>query len=132
MLKISKHFTMAEFERTSTALPNNVGVREAINIAYGVHTILEPLRQAIGIPITITSGYRSKAVNDKVGGVKNSQHLTGNAADITFNLEYKAKVIDFIRTITEFDQLLEGKNFLHVSWTLDRPPRKQFIPNYYK
>ncbi len=48
-----------------------------------VDHILDPIREAWGKPIKINSGYRSKALNSKVGGSKTSDHMLGRAADIT-------------------------------------------------
>ncbi len=76
---------------------------------------LEDLRTAIGLPIKITSGYRSKDYNTRVGGAKDSQHLYGKAADIMVDglnsrqLQAVAKKVGFAYT-----QVYSNKPHLHV------------------
>jgi len=78
-LRLSKNFTIEEFDcRDGTPVPPEL----ILNIRLLVATILQPLRDALGEPVCILSGYRSEAHNKAVGGVKNSQHLFGKAADI--------------------------------------------------
>ncbi len=74
---------------------------------------LQQLREKYGKSITITSGYRSKEYNDKVGGVKNSQHVLGKAADIT------AKDLDTLYSLCLelFSAIGDGREkgkFIHV------------------
>lgn len=82
-----KYFTFSEFEHSDTAYRHAIdnSIPEAVrkNIAALVDTVLDPLRQAWGQPITVTSGYRCPAVNKAVGGVPTSMHLSGHAADIS-------------------------------------------------
>lgn len=59
--------------------------------------LLDAIRERIGKPITINSGYRCPAHNEEVGGVSNSQHVEGTAADITYDdidVEYLAEVAE--------------------------------------
>lgn len=87
--------------------------------------VLEPLREHLGQPVVITSGFRSKRLNETVGGVKNSQHLRGEAADLMVEGEKQAR--DWIRWMMdflEFDQLIlekKGKKvWVHVSLKRNR------------
>ena len=117
---------------TKQPLPNAPCTMVIINLCWGVHQILQPLRNYLGVPITITSGYRSAEVNKAVGGVPSSQHLTGCAADCVVPSAVFSKAIDYITRNLPFDQLLIGKSFFHVSWTPFGIPRRQRIDNYYK
>ena len=64
-------------------LDNTPGERERLALLALVEKVLDPLREALGEPIRITSGYRSPELNRLVGGVPTSQHLKGEAADCT-------------------------------------------------
>lgn len=82
-----KHFNFAEFLASDTARRENIKLtlneETRKNIALLVDNILDPAREQLGSPITITSGYRNEALNKAVGGAKGSHHLYGQAADIT-------------------------------------------------
>lgn len=75
-------FTWAELSRTSTGLANDPDAAARINLTILVQVILDPLRAHLGRPVRITSGYRSAAVNARIGGSKTSAHMSGEAADI--------------------------------------------------
>ena len=77
----STNFSLAELTTTSTGLSNVPSSSARANLEKLANQILEPLRERFG-PIIISSGYRSPAVNAAVGGVSNSDHLTGTAADL--------------------------------------------------
>ena len=131
MCKITSNFTLAEMIFTRQPLPNSPSRSVVINLWWGCHKILQPLRDHIGMPITITSGYRSSDVNKAVGGVSSSQHLDGCAADCVVPSAVFTKAIDYITRYLPFDQLLIGKSFFHVSWNPFGIPRRQRIDNYY-
>jgi len=79
----SAHFSLEELTTTNTGLPNVPTASARANLDKLANQVLEPLRERFG-PILITSAYRSPAVNahPSVGGVSNSDHLTGTAADL--------------------------------------------------
>lgn len=78
MAKITKNFSLEEFKcKDGSDIPNDV-IPNIIELANN----LQVLRDAIGKPITINSGYRSPKYNAKIGGVKNSQHVKGKASDL--------------------------------------------------
>lgn len=135
MTRISKHFTLEEFEATAVKANNSAPLGAVVNICHGVYNILEPLRLYLHAPVHISSGYRSTEVNAAVGGVSNSQHLSGCAADITCNGEHNfALMVDFLSNHAEVDQLLTGRGWLHVSWLpagSDGYPRHDVRLNYY-
>jgi hypothetical protein len=86
--------------------------------------VLEPLRVAMGEPIKIGSGFRCEALNKAVGGVYNSQHLKGQAADLCIDGDIKKgrKWFEYIKNHLPFDQLIWEKNhktgscWVHVSF----------------
>ena len=103
-----------------------------VNMTYGCLTLLEPARQQVG-PIIINSGYRNEVVNRKVGGVKTSQHLTGQAADIRprDSAQFQ-RLVEFLKANQGTDQLLTGNCWLHISWTPFTPPRHLIRIGYYQ
>ena len=119
-----KHFTVAEFVRSEKAdkraIDNRLPKELLPNVQALVDNVLDPLREAYGKPITVTSGYRCPALNKAVGGSATSQHISGQAADITTGSRKENKRLFYL--IQElglpFDQLIDEKNFswLHVSY----------------
>lgn len=86
-LPLTPHFQLGEFVATSTGLPNFPGPEHLCSLRALCSAVLEPWRDRIGGPITITSGYRSPAVNDELrrrgrSASSTSQHLLGEAADV--------------------------------------------------
>lgn len=129
-MKITANFTLEELCHTSCGLDNTPSTKQIINLCFGANNILQPLRNYLGKPITINSGYRSIEVNKSVGGVSNSQHITGCAADIRISPQDMVKVMEWLKKCKFCDQVLQGKSFIHVSWTISNP-RRQVIYNYY-
>lgn len=117
------YFTLQELCYSTTAQANginntpNATQRNAL-IAL-VDTVLDPLRRAWGKPILVNSGYRCPALNKAVGGVASSQHLRGEAADITTGSpETNKQLYDLaIALRLPFDQLIgeRGYTWLHIS-----------------
>jgi hypothetical protein len=77
-----RFFSWAELTRTSTGLPNEPGPKERTNLTVLVQCVLDPLREHLGKPVRVTSGYRSPEVNSRIGGSKTSAHMTGEAVDV--------------------------------------------------
>jgi uncharacterized protein YcbK (DUF882 family) len=126
-MKISDNFTLEEFIQSPTAKANNIdntpSEQVKNNIIKLVNNILQPIRNEWGKPIKVNSGYRCKALNDKVKGSKTSQHLTGDAADITVGSPQENKklfhlIVDMCQQnkIT-YGQLIDEFSFrwLHIS-----------------
>ena len=131
-VRLSPHFKLSEFLRLGK-YPENIPTMQAVaNLAYGCIMLLEPARLIVG-PIIINSGFRCEAVNRKVGGVRNSQHLVGQAADIRPQdpAQFQS-LVNFLKSWEYTDQLLTGSTWLHVSWSPFRPPRHQIRIGYYK
>jgi len=120
MMRLSKNFTLEELCVTSSGLKN-----EPTNVEIGalralVANVLQPLREDIGEPIKINSGFRSSAVNKAVGGAAPSQHVKGEAADI--ECSNNAYLFNLIRKNLVFDQLIwehgddKQPAWVHVSY----------------
>ena len=120
----TEHFTMSEMLRSDTAIKkkiwNGANREQEQNLQALMSVILEPLRQRYGKPITVSSGFRNEAVNKAVGGVKNSQHMKGEAADI--DTGSKAENRKLMKMIVElglpYDQLINESDYswVHVSY----------------
>ena len=81
-----KYFTITELTSSATALREGIDNRPSKCAYHLLHVLvdqlLDPIREAWGEPIVVSSGYRCKQLNALVGGVKNSHHILGCAADI--------------------------------------------------
>jgi len=123
-----KYFTIKELSTTSTGLPNEPTEEAVVNLTNLVDKILDPLRELYGKPIYVNSGYRSPEVNIKVAGAKNSQHLKGEAADISVrSKEGNKKLFQMIANGFEFDQLIDEKDYSWIHVSLKRTNRKQIL-----
>ena len=130
--RLSPHFKLGEFLNLKKYPENVPSMQVVVNLTYGCHLLLEPARQIVG-PIIINSGFRNEAVNRRVGGVKNSQHLIGQAADIRPQDPAQfQRLVDFLKTNALTDQLLTGSSWLHLSWNSFAPPRHYIRLGYYK
>ena len=133
-ISLSPHFSLSEFTKSSTAMKHgikNTPPQEAVDNlkALCVHT-LEPLREALGLPIIITSGYRTKQLNHLlVNHSVKSQHMNGQAADfyVGWNGQKNEEpsrrellIRAFRQIITDdaiaFDQCIIYPSFIHVSY----------------
>lgn len=135
----SDFFKLEEFTRSTTAkrlkidnTPNDEVIR---NIQYGVQMILDPLRRILQTPIIITSGYRCATLNKAVGGVSNSWHTKGNAADLRIKDGEEAEVIfQALKTLPSVDTVLFEHSatsiWMHVQWDMTKTPRHHFNFNY--
>lgn len=137
-MKLTEHFTLSEFVRSETATNrhiDNTPTPEVVdNLRALCRNVLEPARVAFGSPIYITSGYRSEALNNAVGGKTTSQHLRGEAADLQVKgLQNLRKLYRMIKDHGVFDQLLYesngAKKWIHVSYK-QSGNRLQAIYNY--
>lgn len=131
---LSEHFTLHELCYSTTAsiygIDNTTIDNDVVdNLRYLAQHILEPLRKTLGESVIITSGYRCKDLNKKVGGAWNSQHINGEAVDIHIKTpEYANKVCNILSKNSYVDQLLyehskSGTSWIHVSTSRTRYPR---------
>lgn len=117
-MQLTPNFSLEELTATSTGLANAPTRRErAALLALAAH-ILQPLRDAVGKPVYITSAFRSAAVNRAVGGVPGSQHRSGQAADIHVDgMTSMALARRIVALGLPFDQLIEEfGQWVHVSY----------------
>ena len=125
---VTMHFTIEEMYASDTAkrlgIDNKPTTQKMINLVYLCAHVLEPLRVAMNEPIKIGSGYRCEKLNKAVGGVYNSQHLKGQAADLCIDGDIKKgkRWFNYIKDHLPFDQLIwehnpkTGSYWVHVSY----------------
>lgn len=124
-MKLSEHFTLAELTATSHKVDNTPTPYITENLRRLCVNVLEPTRVMLNKPIIITSGYRCRVLNNKVGGATNSYHLKGLAADIRIeNDQHANKLLDIFALNAHVDLALyehtkTGK-WVHVQ-TSDKP-----------
>lgn len=135
----SEFFSLNELTASETAARhkiNNSPSAEIIgNLQYGVDMVLDPLRKLYGKPLKINSGYRCSELNKIVGGVPNSWHQYGNAADIHINNVEEAEVIfRWLKMLPSVDTALfehsKTAQWLHVQWDKTRTPRHHYNFNF--
>lgn len=135
----SEYFTLEELTKSGTAtklgIKNTPNAEEIRNLQYGVNMVLDPLRRLYKKPIIINSGYRCLELNKAVGGVANSWHTKGNAADIHIKDEQEAKTLfSLLKTLPSVDTVLYEHSktsiWLHVQWDMTKNPRHHFNYNY--
>jgi hypothetical protein len=97
--------------------------------------VFQPIRDHFGVPIRISSGYRSAALNKAIGGASSSQHCKGEAIDIDMDgtTVTNKQIFDFIKDNVNFDQLIwefgtdTNPDWVHVSYNSDGAQRKQIL-----
>lgn len=134
MTKITSNFTLEELVATSyKSLQDKPTAQTIINLTCLCCYILQPLRDSIQTPVTVTSGYRSVKLNRYVGGVADSKHLQGLAADLHINSkEHAKKIFDILKKNEHVDVCLfehsKSAQWVHVQFS--RSPRHIFDFNY--
>lgn len=131
---MAKYFTSNELTRSSEAtrrgIDNTPPPQAKANINVLINKCLDPIRELWGKPIYVNSGFRSPVLNSAIGGAKNSQHILGQAADITTGTAAgNKKLFDMIISSgIEFDQLIDEKDYqwIHVSYMAGKN-RKQAL-----
>lgn len=128
MPEFPKDFPLSELVRSDRAtrwgIANTPTLGAKANLAALAHNVLQPLRDAMGGPIKVTSGYRSPLLNRKTPGSSvTSQHSLGEAVDIVSAGGFtNAAMFDFIRKNLPFDQMIweygdkKEPRWVHVSW----------------
>ena len=139
-MNLTMHFTLEEMIRSNYAEKHDINNSPSQiiidNLIMLCVLILEPLRAAINKPIRINSGYRCKELNKAVGGVPESHHLQGLAADINFSSEADLKKMLFsLKDNIHLDLALiersKSSSWLHVQLPLKgRPPRRRITSIY--
>lgn len=121
-----KYFSIKELTKSATAarkgIKNDPSIEESKSLTALIEKVLDPLREAYGKPIIVTSGYRCPKLNAAVGGSASSQHVKGEAADIRSVAdapEENKKLFDLIVKLgLPYDQLINEYNYdwVHVSF----------------
>lgn len=133
-MKLGKHYQLSEFTRSSIAERKGYDVQvdkwTTEQIGRLVATIMQPIRDELGVPIYITSGFRPSWLNRMVNGSTNSAHLFGCAADwvpIGMDLDLAFMRIKNLN-IDVVDQLIIEPGWIHVGQALPgRIARKQYM-----
>ena len=141
-MKLSKHLSLAEVQRSESAKRNgisNTPTPEHIeNLKALAEKIFQPIRDHFKKPIRISSGYRSKELNAKVGGSATSQHSKGQAIDLDNDGTdiTNRQIFDFVKDNLNFDQLVyefgddDNPNWVHISYNRNGQQRGQVLKAY--
>lgn len=128
-MKLSKNLSLAEVTKSTTAKRLNIDntpdewVTE--NLKQVALNVFQPLRDAFGCPIYVSSGYRSADLNSAIGGSRRSQHVEGRALDLDADVYgncTNSQIFNYIRENLEFDQLIwefgdqDNPDWVHVSF----------------
>lgn len=121
-IKNIEYFSYKELITTDTGLKNDPDCWIIIvNLLILTINCLDPIRRLYKKPIKINSAYRSEAVNNAVNGAKKSQHMYGQAADITVGNPVKNKILFdlIVDSDVDFDQIIDENNYqwLHISYS---------------
>ena len=137
-MKLSEHLELSEVIRSESAKRNgisNMPTAEHIeNFKILATKVFEPIREHFGVPIRISSGYRSAELNKCVNGSATSQHSTGEAIDIDQDQTTitNKQVFDYIKDNLAFDQLINEFNYawVHVSYKANGKQRGEVWEAY--
>jgi zinc D-Ala-D-Ala carboxypeptidase len=127
-VNLSPHFSLAELVASQVATRKGIDNAPAAAIVANLTrlaALLEQVRALVGAPITISSGYRSPALNKAVGGAANSAHVLGLAADIrTSKLAPRALALLIRQSDIAFDQLIYEGTWVHIGLSTGAPRRQ--------
>ena len=138
-MQLSKNLVLAEVIRSETAKRkgiSNMPTPEHIeNFKLLAEKVFQPIREHFGVPIHISSGYRSKALNTAIGGSLSSQHCSGEAIDIDMDTTTvkNVEIFNYIKDNLNFDQLIwefgtdSNPDWVHVSYESSGKQRKQIL-----
>jgi len=137
-MQLSKNLSLAEVVRSESAKRrgiNNMPTSEHLeNLKELALNVFQPIRDHFKVPIHISSGYRSRILNNAVNGAAKSQHCSGQAIDIDVDGTSitNKQVFDYIKENLDFDQLIfefgtdKNPDWVHVSYSKDNN-RKQVL-----
>ena len=142
-MKLSENFNLNEFTKSQTATRHNIdntpSMTEILNLTSLCERVLQPVRNNFQKPMIISSGFRCKELNTKIGGSATSQHVIGQAADIEVLGVSNLDLSDWIHHNLNYDQLIlefynekEGPHsgWVHVSF--DKTNNKHEYKEAYK
>lgn len=122
--QLSKHFTLRELTKSDTAKRHQLhniprDVADLANLKALCTNVLEPVRQALNVPLIVTSGFRCGTLNRLVGGAPTSQHLYGEAADF---VPKGMAVENAAFTLAALDDLAFDQLIYEVIERTEKPP----------
>ena len=123
----SKYFALSEFQ-CKCGRPECDAIKEP---QASLVSNLDTLRGLVARPIVITSGIRCQFLNSKAGGVADSNHLTGAAADLNC-ADSLSRYTLLINALKLFDRIGVGKSFVHVDVNSDAEHPSRVIWTYYE
>ena len=138
-MQLSKNLALAEVTRSETAkrkgISNMPTPEHLENFKKLAENVFQPIRDHFGVPIRISSGYRSAALNKAIGGASSSQHCSGEAIDIDMDgtTVTNAQIFNYIKDNLNFDQLIwefgtdANPDWVHVSYESTGKQRKQIL-----
>jgi hypothetical protein len=129
-VSLSPNFTLAELTRTGTGLPNEPQPSHVAALTSLCLHVLEPIRALLGVPLRVTSGFRSSQVNAAIKGAAGSQHMLGEAADIVpVGMDVQTAMAKIAAARLPVDQLIvyPAGSFLHVSYRATRANRGELL-----
>lgn len=138
-MQLSKNLALSEVTRSETAkrrgISNMPAPEHIENFKKLAENVFQPIRDHFGVPIRISSGYRSAALNKAIGGSLSSQHCSGEAIDIDMDgtSVTNAAIFNYIKDNLEFDQLIwefgtdANPDWVHVSYESTGKQRKQIL-----
>lgn len=125
---------MASQTATRLGIDNHPTVVQTARLKQLCENVLQPLRDHVGFPVIVSSGFRSEDLNTHIGGSTKSQHCKGQAADIDNGDDVQnIDIFGFIRRNCSFDQLIwefgndTAPSWVHVSFVSDDANRKQVL-----
>lgn len=140
-MQLSKNLSLAEVVRSESAkrrgINNMPGAEHIENLKELAINVFQPIRDHFKVPIHISSGYRSKILNNAVNGAAKSQHCLGQAIDIDVDGTSitNKQVFDFIKDNLDFDQMIwefgneKNPDWVHVSFNKGSN-KKQILKAY--
>ena len=142
-MKLSDNLSLNEAIKSNTAIKRGIDnnpTEEHLKALRSVaNEVFQPIRDYFDVPIAVTSAYRSKALNDIIGGSSNSQHCKGEALDLDADVYGKItnkQIFEYIKENLIFDQLIwefgtnDNPNWVHVSYTNKILNRKMILKAY--
>jgi len=139
-MKLSKNLSLGEVIKSITAkrlgIDNTPDDWTTENLRQVALNVFQPLRDAFGCPIFVSSGYRSADLNRAIGGSNRSQHVEGRALDLdadVFGRCTNAQIFNWIKENVEFDQLIwefgdeDNPDWVHVSFVYDGANRRRCL-----
>jgi len=142
-MKLSKNLSLREAVKSTTAkrlgIKNEPSEIEVLNLKAVSKNVFQPIRDNFGVPIYVSSGFRSKELNESIGGSATSQHCQGRALDLdadVFGGVSNADIFFYIKECLDFDQLIwefgdgENPDWVHVSYASQENNRNRVLKAY--